>query len=232
MSRNRPGSSPDRVRHEAIRFFQVLMSPESPHFQFTGDGWTLHGFMYRLTSDDDVGVVVRQVDDDSKDSDGEETGRILLSVITRDSKMERGPSPKMLSAIDAWDYALRQLVNGARAPAVGSFSVQTIPLFEYTAVVLLDWTACQVRSERNGAFRIYLDQYYFPGIPVSALPPWTRLSRPPRSDPPEYLTTRQLTVPADIPSPAATNPAGAGVFVRAGVPGVSSYDEYKVWYGR
>ncbi|KAF4734036.1 Structural maintenance of chromosomes protein 1B, partial [Perkinsus olseni] len=205
MSSSRPASSVDRVRHEAIRFFQVLMSPESPHFQFTGDGWTLNGFMYRLTRDDDVGVVVRQVDDDSKDSDGEGTTRVLLSVITRDSKMERGPSPKMLSAIDAWDYALRQLVNGARAPTV--------------------------RSERNGAFRIYLDQYYFPGIPASALPQWTKLSRPPSSDQPEYLTTRQLTVPENIPSLAVTNPAGAGTFVRLGVsdaPGASSYDEYKV----
>ncbi|KAF4755118.1 Structural maintenance of chromosomes protein 1B, partial [Perkinsus olseni] len=204
MSSSRPGSSVDRVRHEAIRFFQVLMSPESPHFQFTGDGWTLNGFMYRLTRDDDVGVVVRQVDDDSDDSDGGEAARILLSVITRDAKMERGPSPKMLSAIDAWDYALRQLVNGARAPTV--------------------------RSERNGAFRIYLDQYYFPGIPASALPPWTKLSRPPSSDQPQYLTTRQLTVPEHIPLLAVTNPAGAGTFVRPGVsdtPGASSYDEYK-----
>ncbi|KAF4758966.1 hypothetical protein FOZ63_029822 [Perkinsus olseni] len=207
MSSSRPGSSVDRVRHEAIRFFQVLMSPESPHFQFTGEGWTLSGFVYRLTRDDDVGVVVRQVDDDSDDSHGGGTARILLSVITRDAKMERGPSPKMLSAIDAWDYALRQLVNGAKAPTV--------------------------RSERNGAFRIYLDQYYFPGIPASALPPWTKLSRPPSSDQPQYLTTRQLTVPENIPSLAVTNPAGAGTFVRLGVsdaPGASSYDEYKVWY--
>ncbi|EER09469.1 hypothetical protein Pmar_PMAR016401 [Perkinsus marinus ATCC 50983] len=117
MSLSRPGSPSYKVRHEAIKFFQVLMSPETPHFQSVGEGWALNGFMYRLTRDDDVGVVLRQVEDPSKDGD---TARILLSVITRDSRVGRGNTPKMTAAIDAWDFALRQLVSGATAQTVGT----------------------------------------------------------------------------------------------------------------
>lgn len=116
MSASRPGLPLHVVRHEAIKFFQVLMSSETPYFKSIGEGWALNGFMYCLTEDDDVGVVVRQLDDSSTCGD---TARVMLSVVTRDSEMESGSSGKISAAIEAWDYALRQLVNGASAQTVG-----------------------------------------------------------------------------------------------------------------
>ncbi|KAF4674079.1 hypothetical protein FOL47_009758 [Perkinsus chesapeaki] len=235
MTANRATGVPiHRVRHEAIRFFQILMSPEQPYLQSVGDGWCVNGFMYRLTRDDDVGVLIRQINDGG---DNGKDSLLMLNVVMKDVKIER-MTPKISAAIEAWDYAIRELVNGnAKAQMVN-----ICPSTSYAVVHFFVFN--QVRSQRNGAFRSYLDQYYFPGIPTSCLPSWVKLSRPPRVVKQEYLTQDQVygRCTQGTSQQAFINPSGNETFHRQGVTygggGVSLLssssagvcDEYRVLY--